>query len=214
MEEQYNWPGWLIRDNPHGKEFDLEARKRMVRGSKLIVPLIKRYCGSLGPFLLEAGPFFEPLITPKNMPDKRICYVDNDSNVLSYLQEKYPSTFCIYHDLNQNLERIWLQLEGITNIRNISFSGIVASQVFNYIDYRAFLRSASRIIEPRGFLFVNHSRDYGLPKYFSKLRPSSDLELLEELDNNGFEIVEKQEIPTQNPEHQNNVRLLLVLRKN
>jgi len=45
---KYNWPGWLLNKNPYGDEFDLEARKRMVEGSKLLLPFIRKYNKKIG----------------------------------------------------------------------------------------------------------------------------------------------------------------------
>ena len=41
--------------------------------------------GPLGNFILEVGPFFNPLISTKNFPEKKLCYWENDLYVLQWL---------------------------------------------------------------------------------------------------------------------------------
>ena len=43
-----NWPGWPLESNPYGEKFDLAARKRMLAGSQILAPFIKKYKKDLG----------------------------------------------------------------------------------------------------------------------------------------------------------------------
>jgi hypothetical protein len=38
-----DWPGWPLDNNPYGDEFDLSARKRMLAGSQMLFPFLKKY---------------------------------------------------------------------------------------------------------------------------------------------------------------------------
>ena len=52
----------------------------------MLLPLIKKYKENLGNVILEIGPFFNPLITPKDFSKTKIFYWENDYNVIRYLK--------------------------------------------------------------------------------------------------------------------------------
>ena len=204
MTEKYDWPGWALDQNTHGKEFDLDARMRMVQGSRLLLPLLEKYQTRMGGAVLEAGPFFEPLVIPNS--GRTVIYVDNDPHVVEYLMTKYPDAESIYGDFNQDEERLSKEIAK----GNINLDAVVASQLLNYVDYRHFFDFVKRVLGSEGLLFVNHSTDYGLPAYFSAKRPKSNEEVLKELRKKGFIILEQEEIQSTNREVQPNSRLLVV----
>lgn len=203
---EYDWPGWPLDHNPFGKDFDLAARERMVKGSRMLLPLLQKY--GLGKVVLEAGPFFVPLIVPS---DKRtVIYADNDPFVVGYLRGKYPKAHGWKWDFQgeQELLPVLVQRLGISGV-----DSILASHVLNYLDYSTFLQRMCHLLKEGGTLFLNHSTDYGLPPFFSSKRPKTNQEVVTSLEMIGFSLLETREIPTENLEIQPHPRLLLVARK-
>lgn len=182
MLNEFDWPGWPLKDNPYGKEFDLSARKRMVRGSRFLLDLINKYKKTLGKNFLEIGPFFNPLATPILFSGKKIVYWENDYHVIDFLKKRYPQKMCfpLYCDLNKIDGSSLLKLRGETeNLigKGKGFDCIIASNVFNYIDYKLLLMSLKDIANKGCYLFINNVVDYGLPVFFSKDRPKSNKEI-------------------------------------
>ena len=221
--KKLNWPGWPLENNPYGDDFDLEARKRMVKGSKMLLPLIKKYKENLGNVILEIGPFFNPLITPKDFSKKKIFYWENDYNVIRYLKNIYQKKeiYPIFSDLNkiEGNSFLKLKLESQKNFKSfktnkISFDSVIISHVFNYIDYRLFLMTLKEFIKKDGLIFINNVIDYGLPTFFSEKRPKSIQETIKILKETGYTTIEKQIIDSSNKKHQKNKRLIIVAKSN
>ena len=101
-DNEFEFPGWSTETNPHGKEFNKEARRRMVSGSETLLPYIYKYKKELGENILEIGPFFCPLVSFKNFPNKNICYWENDYHVLEWFKKNYKegNNKIIYCNLN------------------------------------------------------------------------------------------------------------------
>jgi len=218
-KEDFDWPGWSLEANPFGENFDLAARKRMIKGSRILLPLIKKHSKKIGNPVLEVGPFFRPLVTPKLFPEKKIFYWENDRYVIEYLKKKYKEKhiFPIYCDLNKLEGASLLKLKVQTliemkmkGIKSEKFDSVVVSHVFNYIDYKLFLFIIKDFMKPKGLIFLNNVVDYGLPHYFSDKRPKSIPEILKSLKEAGFEIIEKRILDSPFPKHQKNKRLVLV----
>lgn len=221
--KKLNWPGWPLENNPYGDDFDLEARKRMVKGSKMLLPLIKKYKENLGNVILEIGPFFNPLITPKDFSKTKIFYWENDYNVIRYLKNIYQKKeiYPIFSDLNkiEGNSFLKLKLETQKNFKSfktnkISFDSVIISHVFNYIDYRLFLMTLKEFIKKDGLIFINNVIDYGLPTFFSEKRPKSIQETIKILKETGYTTIEKQIIDSSNKKHQKNKRLIIVAKSN
>ncbi len=201
----YDWQGWRIADNPYGKEFDLKARQRMIEGSRMLLPLIKKHWELLGDVLLEAGPFFNPLLTVKDFPGKKIVYWDNDPHVLSYLSEK---------NKGEDISIVFCDLNKMPTFpRHHMFDAAVASHILNYIEYASFLEEINKLLNRGGLLFINNSIEYGLSPFFSAHRPKSNGELLRTLQRAGFEILEQEEIESPDRAHQPHNRFLIVAQK-
>ena len=66
--DHLDWPGWRLADNPFGREFDFEGRKRMILGSAKLLPYLSNIKKESGKSILEIGPFFNPLVTPETFP--------------------------------------------------------------------------------------------------------------------------------------------------
>lgn len=208
---ELDWPGWELKNNPHGEEFDAEARMRMIRGSEKLLLLLDKYKERLGDLLLELGPFFHPLLNPQRFAGKKIFYWDNDHHVLDYLREKHQkentvSLYCDLDEIKEHSNRLAQACPG-------KFDSIVASHILNYIDYKPLLHEARRFLKKGGLFFINNSIDYGLPSFFSPQRPKSNEEILTVLRQLGFKIVEKMEIESENKRYQPNSRLLLAAQK-
>lgn len=221
--KNFNWPGWPLKNNPYGKDFDIEARKRMVAGSKMLSPFINKYKGNLGNVILEVGPFFNPLITPKNFPKAKIFYWENDYYVIRYLKKIYSKKeiYPIFSDLNKIEGNSFLKLKLETQkyfkgfkIKEISFDSVIVSHVFNYIDYRLFLMTLKEFIKKDGLLFINNVVDYGLPTFFSEKKPKSREETIKILKETGYTVIEKQIIDSPDKKHQKNKRLIIVAKSN
>jgi hypothetical protein len=215
----FNWPGWTLANNPYGDDFDLPARKRMLAGSQMLYPILKKHRKAMGKVILEVGPFFDPLITPKEFPNAEIFFWENDSNVLKYLKNTYPgkNVYPIFCDLNKIEGKPLLKLKLETkkyfsklNLKKISFDAVIISQVFNYIDYKLFLIVLKDFIKKDGLIFINNVVDYGLPTFFSKKRPKSILETTRTVIETGYDLLDKKIYESSNKKSQKNKRLILV----
>jgi hypothetical protein len=220
-DKDFEWPGWPLKNNPHNSDFDLEARKRMIQGSELLLPFIYNYKQNLGKFLLEIGPFFNPLITTTNFPNKKICYWENDLYVLQWLKKNNENNqiMPIFCDLNKIEGDSFIKLKHETyqyfkdnKNKTNQFDSIVISQVLNYVDYKLFFVILKTFIKKDGLIFINNVIDYGLPKFFSTNRPKNNADILEALDELGYEVIEKEELETAYPDKQKNDRLILVVK--
>lgn len=220
--KKLDWPGWPSKNNPFGGEFDLVARKRMISGSRQLLPLLRKYKREMGKIVLEVGPFFNPLVTPREFPRAKIFYWENDRHVLAHLKKIYnEKVFPIYCNLNAIEGTSLLKLKMETKkyfkklgIDKISFDSVVASHVFNYIDYKLFLLILREFISPRGLIFINNVVDYGLPLFFSERRPKSIQETVRTIKDSGYSIVEKKILDSRNLKYQRNKRLLVAARRN
>ncbi len=201
----YNWPGWSSDRNPYGRDFDTAARKRMVAGSLLLLPFIKKHEQKLGKNVLEIGPFFDPLISIKNFADKNIYYLDNDRFVVNHWKNKSHSKLKILkYDLNKSPS---------IGIMNNKFNCIVVSQVLNYVDYGNLLKKLRVWMKIGGYLFTNNVINHGIPQLFSKCRPKNNAEIIEGLHQHGFKVVERHMVESINKKVQKNNRMILVAEK-
>jgi hypothetical protein len=217
-----NWPGWPLENNPFGEEFDLAARKRMLAGSNVLYPFFNRYKKDMGNYILEVGPFFSPLVTPKEFPKAKIFYWENDYHVLGYLNKifgkKVQTIFC---DLNKIEGNSLLKLKLETkkcfkeaHSSKISFDSVIISHVLNYVDYRLFLMVLKDFIKTDGLIFINNVTNYGLPVFFSDKRPRGIPETIRVVKETGYNVLEKKIFESPNKRYQKNKRLVLVARNN
>lgn len=171
-QKTYDWPGWSLADNTYDKEFDIAARKRMLEGSQDLLPYIKKYSANLGHIILEIGPFFNPLTVDELFRDKLIFYWDNDKSVIDWLKNQNigKQIYPIQCDLNYLNEPLLFAKtkQNFTNFKynRISFESVIASQIFNYINYRKLLAILITTMKPGSLLFINNVVDYGLPAFF------------------------------------------------
>jgi len=217
--QNFDWPGWPLNDNPYGEEFDLAARKRMVAGSQMLLPFLKKYKKEMGNIILEIGPFFNPLVTPEEFPEAKIFFWENDYHVLKYLKNIYfnKEVYPIFCDLNKIEGGSSLKLRLETQkffqkigLRKISFDSVVISHVFNYIDYKLLLMMLKEFIKKDGLLFINNVIDYGLPTFFSECRPKSIPETIKTVEAIRYNILEEKIFESPNKKHQKNKRLILI----
>ncbi len=201
ITDSYDWPGWPLENSPYGKEFDQEARHRMILGSQLLLPLMHKW--DVGTRALEVGPFFNPLLTPSQFPSTDITFMENDPHVLRYLRESYPQTMV----LAQDLDTLSSPLLG-------SYTAVVASHLLNYIDYKNFLKKVPYLLAESGYFFLNNSPHYGLSPFFSAQRPLTNEETIDAILAVGLEIKEYALLPTPDSKYQPQERLLLVAQKN
>lgn len=214
---KYDWPGWRLKDNPYGEDFDFSARRRMVGGSLMILPYLKKYGDKLGDVILEVGPFFNPLINKNSFSDKTIIYWENDKYVLKWLREKkQKGVYPFYCDLNRiegpSFLNLKIETEKILNElgKKKGFDSVVVSHVLNYIDYKLFFIVIKDFLRPGGLLFINNVVDYGLPVFFSSRKPKSNSEVIKTFNEIGYNVIEKKEIESPYLEHQKNKRLIIV----
>jgi hypothetical protein len=183
------------------------AWQRMVHGGRLLLPVLNRYKTRLGRVGLEVGPFFHPLLTNKSFANRTIFYLEFNRRAANYLRGNYPRSRVLCHDID------WLSKEG-SRIPDV-FHGVdfvVVSQVFNYINFKRFLRFLVYHLQDGAYLFVNNVVGYGWPDFFSRTRPRSIPSTMKSIKDAGFEIVEARILePSQRC--QRNKRLLLVGRK-
>ena len=221
--KNFNWPGWPLDDNPYGEDFNLAGRKRMVMGSRMLLPFLKKYKKEMGSFILEVGPFFRPLITPKYFPKAKIFFWENDYHVLRYIKNIYAdkNIYPIFCDLNRIEGNSLLKLKMETQkqfvglgLKKVSFDSVVVSHVLNYIDYKLFLIVLKELIKKDGLVFINNVVNYGLPTFFSERRPKSIPETIRTVKETGYEILEKKIFESPYKKHQKNKRLILVVKNN
>jgi len=210
-----NWPGWRLEDNPHGKEFDKEARQRMLEGSNKLEPFIQKYKNKMGKDILEIGPFFNPLITAEKFPNTSICYWENDYHVLKHhIKESIGKPVHPIHcDLNLIEGDSFLKLKLETQKlfkEGIHFDSIVISHVFNYVDYKMLLIILKDFLKKNGLIFINNVVDYGIPAFFSDKKPSSVASTVKAIKETGYKIIEKEIQESPYKEYQKNKRLIVV----
>jgi len=215
----FDWPCWPLQNNPHGHEFNIEARKRMLAGSRMLLPFLKKEKENMGNAILEVGPFFNRLIVPSDFPTSQIFYWENDYHVLKHLKKmfKEEKVFPIYCDLNKIEGNSLLKLKLETQkyfkalkMNKIAFDSVVVSHVFNYIDYKLFLLVLKEFIKKDGLIFINNVTEYGLPAFFSEKRPRNIQETIKTIKETGYRIIEKKNFESPNKKHQKNKRLIVV----
>lgn len=193
------WPGWSEKSNPFGEKFNLSARKRMVSGSQMLLPFFEKHYKKIGSVVLEYGPFFNPLIIPLRFPDKKIFFWERRAKVRNFLVKAYGPKVTPLAASFTNFTKLSLEmLEKRTNkallgqgIFQKKFNSVVASQCFNYMDYKAFLKFVTRFCAKGTLLFINNAPGYGVKKKFSKKGAKSNKETIDAVKKNGFLVVEK-----------------------
>ena len=203
-----DWPGWPVEDNPAKGELGPDARRRMVEGSKALLPFLEKYRNGAGDRILEIGPFFHPLITQESFPDAKISYWENDVHALRYLKEKYGENIFFISRADNPLQ--FLSLCSKERNEDGLFDSVIISQVLNYMDYQPFLLELKAIIKAEGIIFINNVINYGLSRLMSGKRPKSIRETIETAEKTGYDVIEKDtfEPPKKNEDR----RLILVLR--
>ena len=208
--------------NFYGKIFDSSAKKRMIKGSQILNPILKEYNQDIGKTILEAGPFFNPLVTPRKFFNKNIFYWEYDKYAIDWLlkKNKGKKVFPIYcDDLNNLKEDSFLKLKIKTKkyfnkygLKKVEFDSVIISQVFNYIDYKTFLINLKNFLKKDGLIFINNvvNYGYGAHEFFSEKRPKSIPETLRTIKETEYEIIEKKVYESKNKKHQKNKRLIVV----
>jgi hypothetical protein len=205
----YDWPGWSLANNEYGNDFDQSARERMVKGGIQLNRHINKYIYDIGNCILEVGPFFNPITKSigESIASKSVTYWENDPFAIQWLNhQNFPFNFKVQRQDINHLDVISASLFG-------KFDAVIASQLFNYIDYEAFLHIISRIVCQDGLLFINNVVDYGLPSLFHQKRPQSIDKTIISIKSIGFEIISYEVVPTEHREFQKYDRLLLVAKK-
>lgn len=177
----------------------------------------------MGGIILEVGPFFKPLVTPKDFPKAKIFYWENDHHVLKYIKNIYPkkNVYPIFCDLNRIEGNSLLKLKMETQrqfaelgLKKVSFDSVVISHLLNYIDYKLFLIVLKELVRKNGLIFVNNVVNYGLPAFFSEKRPKSIPETIRAVKETGYNILEKKIFESPDKKCQKNKRLILVAESN
>jgi len=194
-----------FNQDTHNGEFDLQARRRMIIGSKWLAPLIwENLEHQSRKKILEFGPFTDPLVTSETYSRADINYIDNENKILDYLKQRFPRV--------TTLKGNFSELDKIPEIKDEKFDAMIMSQVLNYIDFRKLLGIAKSKLASGGLIFINNVAHYGIPEYFAPegRRPNSEWDTLQALQDLGFEIKEWIIIPTTNFTNQPLDRLLIV----
>lgn len=215
---QLEFDGWPVDLNSFNGEFDEAARERMIKGGKCLLKYIHSYKEKLGKYILEIGPFFNPLVTREMLEEsQRLAYWENDLYALRELKERQlcNQVFPVACDINEigKVEFKFGSCPVFVESQNLKvysgkYDSIIMSQFFNYIHYQEFIAQIRRFINPGGLVFINNVVNYGIPEFFSAERPVSIEETIRTLQANDFEIVEKEVLPPPRPNDDN--RLLLV----
>lgn len=216
-EQEVLWDGWPLEDNLHGDEFDIQARIRMVKGGRLLLPVLNKYASKLGPKILEIGPFFNPLTSHLNtLNDHNVTFWEGDNSACRWLKNHTLPNFhpilCDIRSIDTTVDKTRKLFERL-KLGEVRFTSIIISQVLNYINYKELLSHLFPLLESSGYLFINNVAHYGLPKFFDINRPDSLEETLTSVEQLGFHTVEKFELAPPNPPKHNNPRLILVSQK-
>lgn len=211
----HNWPGWSLKENPFGNEFDQAARERMIQGSRLLLPFILKYKEKLNNQVCEIGPFFNPLL---NHPDIKkefsditeITFIENDKYAINYLEENINCKIWEI-DLN-NISLFDNNSNNINFHKEKFFDLIIVSQVLNYVDYNNLLEHIFTILKFNGLVLINNSIDYGLPSLFSNFRPRKNEDLVNGAIKANFNVIEHAILPKAN-DFEHTERLIMVLSK-
>lgn len=210
--------GWTMDSHSFNGEFDEAARERMIKGGRLLLKYIDEYKLRLGNYIVEIGPFFNPLLNRNKLkPQQRLAYWENDPHALRWLKETHlcKQIFPVACDINEisTIEfqfsscPIFIEAEEL-KVYTGRYDSIIMSQIFNYINYKDFISQIRKFINPGGLLFINNVIDYGIPAFFSEGRPGSSEEIIQTLEENDFKILEKDLLPPPRPG--DDKRLLLV----
>ncbi len=196
-----SWPGWSLKENKFGKEFDAEARVRMIVTGRKILPYLLENSYNLGKKYLEIGPFFTPIIFSEEFPDEvienlEISFLENDINVIEWLDNTFK---CNILDLNMNSEsftdHLKLKMKEAFNAHANYYDSVVISQIINYVDYKELFKSIFSILDHNGLVFVNNVVEYGIPVLFSEKRPKSNQEVIETAEAIGYKVKCQEELP-------------------
>lgn len=198
--KKYNWPGWQLSKNEYGEEFDLDARKRMVTGSRKLIPYLLKYKHKLAGSVCEIGPFFNPLVNHDEIsaeltPTTRVTFFENDKFAINYLKQTID---CVIIDVDLNSPANFLNIEdhkGLDNEGVHLFDIIIMSQVLNYVDYLSLLNQLYNFLADDGLIFINNSVNYGIPELFSKKRPKSNRGMMKTIGADRYEILEQALLP-------------------
>lgn len=215
---QLPFEGWSLDSCSFNGEFDEAARERMIKGGRLLLRYIHEYKARLGNYLLEIGPFCNPLLSKDMLePQQRLAYWENDLYALRWLKETHlgRQTFPVACDINE-IGKIEFQFSSCPifiesnepKVYTGKFDSIIMSQILNYINYKDFITQLRRFINPGGLLFINNVVNYGIPEFFSAQRPASRREIIQTLEANDFKILAKDLQPSPRPG--DDKRLLLV----
>jgi len=192
-----DWPGWELSENKFGDEFDRAARIRMIVGSRQLLPFLFKHISALTGSILEIGPFFNPLLTCSELnhklpPDVNLTFLENDPHALQYLTDKGRKVL----DIDLNGKDVKLKFKEEFRRCNFEsahkFNAIVLSQVLNYVDVYAIFALLKPFLATKGLLFINNVIDYGIPQLFSRNRPSSNDQIVQNVVTNGYVIYEEQ----------------------
>lgn len=215
---QIEFGGWSLDSCSFNGEFDEAARERMIKGGRLLLSYIHEYKARLGKYLLEIGPFYNPLLSREQLePEQRLAFWENDAHALKWLKEAHlcNQIFPVACDIN-DIGKIEFQFSSCPifveaqelKVYSGKYDSIIMSQIFNYINYKNFISQIRRFINPGGLLFINNVIDYGIPEFFADARPKSREEIIQVLEDNDFKVLDKELLPP--PRSGDDERLLLV----
>lgn len=199
------WPGWPIHSHSFNGEFDMEARARMVRGSRELLVLLYEYAHMLNKTVLEVGPFFNPLSHELQHTDLSITFWENDEHAYNWLNTTFAAQV-----VRCNIEEI-----GTTEFMSIQknnplYNTVILSQIFNYIDYKQFILHLREFLNNGCLLFVNNVIHYGLTDFFSEERPQSIEDTIKNMEDQDFKLLKYQILRPPTPNDDN--RLIAVFK--
>jgi hypothetical protein len=208
------WPGWSLQSHSFNGEFDVAARERMIKGGQALLTTLNKYSYLLGYSVLEVGPFFNPLFVQLTQGFSKsigfekigISYLENDNNACDWLKQQEDATI-----INADISQLAGLNFGDYIENHKAFSSIILSQVINYINFKKTITDLSLHLSSDGLLFVNNVVNYGIPDFFSPLRPKSIEETIEIIADHGFIVLEKMLLPP--PRQSEGSRLIVVAQK-
>ena len=195
-----DWPGWPVHANEFGEEFDRDARIRMVMGGQKLLPYIEKYYCQSNKYLLEIGPFFNPLsfhdsISSLRSEETTVVFLENDLHALAWLNNNFRSKLFdidIRHPdfkttLEHNIEKLKRSDPEFAGL----FDFMIISQVLNYVDFKDLFKALYTILNVGGFILINNVLEYGIPVLFNPARPRNNNELVDAAVAAGFSVAEK-----------------------
>ena len=149
--------------------------------------ILSKYDSKLGDVVLDLGSGPNPLSFSLQNPSKII------------LLDIVPQV-CSLKKPGKDVKAVWGDLEvmiGKGTYKSLgNVDSVIASSIFNYVDWRKLIDLQSKLHNSDGYFFVanrNKGSGRGIKRLFSDKSPESDAEVIDYFENSGYKIVEQKQ---------------------